>query len=77
MSKNKNSRIVRSGLRMLNRYKLRTFFMMLGIIIGITALTLTLTIGNGVEKHEKGSQHENTRNGHGDGLSSSQLLGTY
>lgn len=50
MNNLKYKRIVYSGLRMLTRNKLRTFFMMLGIIIGITALTLTLTIGNGVEK---------------------------
>lgn len=46
----RSNRIIISGLRMMSRSKLRTFFMMLGIIIGITALTLTLTIGNGVEK---------------------------
>ncbi len=50
MTKSKYSRIIHSGLRMLNKNKTRTFFMMLGIIIGITALTLTLTIGNGIEK---------------------------
>jgi len=50
MSKSKNIRIIKSGLRVIGRYKLRTFFMMLGIIIGITALTVTLTIGNGIEK---------------------------
>ncbi len=46
----KRKRIVKSGLQVIRRNKLRTFFMMLGIIIGISALTLTLTLGNGIEK---------------------------
>ena len=46
----KIQRIIGSGLKVISRYKLRTFFMMLGIIVGITALTLTLTLGNGIEK---------------------------
>lgn len=50
MENSNTQRIIKSGLRVINRYKLRTFFMMLGIIIGITALTLTLTLGNGIEK---------------------------
>ncbi len=50
MNNSNKFRIIKSGLRVIKRYKLRTFFMMLGIIIGITALTLTLTLGNGIEK---------------------------
>lgn len=50
MANSKHSRIIHSGLRMLSKNKLRTFFMMLGVIIGIAALTITLTIGNGIEK---------------------------
>ncbi|MCK9422354.1 MAG: ABC transporter permease [Bacteroidales bacterium] len=50
MNPERNSRILFSGLRMMSRSKLRTFIMMLSIIIGITALTLTLTIGNGIER---------------------------
>ncbi len=53
MKNSKNQRIIKSGLRISSRYKLRTFFMMLGVIIGITALTLALTIGNGIEKKIK------------------------
>jgi putative ABC transport system permease protein len=34
----------------MGRYKMRTFFMMVGIIIGIMALTLILSIGKGTEK---------------------------
>ncbi len=50
----KNLRIIRialSGIRMLNRYKLRSFFMMLGVVIGITALSVSLTLGKGIEKN--------------------------
>ncbi len=50
MNNSKKQRIIKSGLKVISRYKLRTFFMMLGIVIGITALTLTLTLGNGIEK---------------------------
>jgi putative ABC transport system permease protein len=39
--------ILKSSLRILNRNKLRTFFMILGIIIGIASLSLTFTIGKG------------------------------
>jgi len=34
----------------MKRYKLRSFFMMLGIIIGITALTLILSLGKGTKQ---------------------------
>ncbi len=43
-------KIVKSGFRVMKRYKLRTFFMMLGIIIGITALTLILSLGKGTRQ---------------------------
>ncbi len=39
------SRLLRSSLRSLGRYKLRTGFMMLGSLIGVAALTFVLTIG--------------------------------
>jgi putative ABC transport system permease protein len=45
-----NKKIVTSGFRVMKRYKLRTFFMMLGIIIGTAALTLILTLGKGTKQ---------------------------
>ena len=45
-----NGKIVKSGFRVMKRYKLRTFFMMLGMIIGITALTLILSLGKGTRQ---------------------------
>lgn len=64
MKNSNKQRIIKSGLRVISRYKLRTFFMMLGVIIGITALTLTLTLGNGIEKKimESVSRVFNNRN---------------
>ncbi len=50
MIKYRTRKIIHSGLRAMSRAKLRTFFMMLSIIIGIKALTLTITIGKGIEK---------------------------
>jgi putative ABC transport system permease protein len=50
MDSKRRNRIIKSGFSRIKSYKLRTFFMMLGIIIGITALSLTLTLGNGIEK---------------------------
>lgn len=44
------SRIIKSGFKVMKRYKLRTFFMTLGIIIGATALTLILSLGRGTQK---------------------------
>ena len=44
------SKIVKSGFQVMKRYKLRTFFMMLGIIIGITSLTLILSLGKGTRQ---------------------------
>jgi len=43
-------RIYADGLRTLARYRLRTFLMMLGVVIGVTALTLILTIAEGTEQ---------------------------
>ena len=43
-------RIIKSGFRVLGRHKMRTLFMMLGIVIGITALTLIFSLGKGTEK---------------------------
>jgi putative ABC transport system permease protein len=46
----KNRRIIKSGFRVMGRNRLRTFFMMVGIVIGIMALTLILSVGKGTEK---------------------------
>lgn len=45
-----NKRIVTSSIRILFRNRLNTLFMILGIFIGIAALTLTFSIGKGTEK---------------------------
>jgi putative ABC transport system permease protein len=45
----KKSRIVKSGFRGMGRHKVRTFFMMLGIVVGIFALTVIFSIGQGTE----------------------------
>ena len=42
--------ILKSSLRILTRNKMRTCFMVLGIIIGVTALSITFTIGKGFQK---------------------------
>ncbi len=41
--------LVKSAFKELNKYKLRTFFMMIGIVIGITALTLIISVGIGAQ----------------------------
>ena len=46
----KKSRIIKSGFRAMGRHKLRTFFMMIGIVVGVTVLTLTFSLGKGAEK---------------------------
>ena len=46
----KTRRIIKSGFRILGRHKMRTLFMMLGIVVGITALTLIFSLGKGTEK---------------------------
>ena len=43
-------RIAREGARALLAYKLRTFFMMAGTIVGIAALVVIMAIGKGMEK---------------------------
>ncbi len=45
----KTSRILRSGFRGMGRHRVRTFFMMLGIVVGIFALTVIFSIGQGTE----------------------------
>ena len=45
----KKSRIVKSGFRGMGRHKVRTFFMMLGIVVGIFALMVIFSIGQGTE----------------------------
>lgn len=46
----KKQPIIKSGFRTMARYKLRTFFMMLGIVVGITSLTVIMSISQGVEQ---------------------------
>lgn len=41
--------LIKSALKELSKYKLRTFFMMIGIVIGITALTLIISVGIGAQ----------------------------
>ena len=45
----KTSRVISSSLRMMSRNKLRTFFMMLGTVIGVTALTVVMALGRGTQ----------------------------
>ncbi len=51
----KKSPMIKSGFRTMLRYKLRTFFMMIGIVVGITALTLVISLGKGSEKKIMGN----------------------
>jgi putative ABC transport system permease protein len=44
------SRIAGEGVRALAAHKLRTFFMMVGTIVGIAALTVILAIGKGTQR---------------------------
>ncbi|MCP4217565.1 MAG: FtsX-like permease family protein [bacterium] len=46
----KKRNIIKSGFRVMGRYKLRTFFMMLGVVIGILSLTLVLALGKGTKQ---------------------------
>ena len=46
----KTSRVIGSSLRALSRHKLRTFFMMLGTLIGVTALTVVVALGQGTQQ---------------------------
>jgi len=43
-------RILTSSLLVMRRHKLRTAFMMLGILVGVTALTLIFAIGKGTQE---------------------------
>src|SRR5438093_4378313 len=44
-----NTRLITLSLRALARYRLRSAFMMLGSLVGIAALTLVVSIGQGIE----------------------------
>jgi putative ABC transport system permease protein len=44
-----SSRLVRQSLGAMRRYKLRTAFMMLGSFVGVAALTLAVSVGQGVQ----------------------------
>jgi putative ABC transport system permease protein len=44
------SRLIMHSLRMMSRYKLRSFFMMLGSFIGVAALTFVISIGQSAQK---------------------------
>jgi putative ABC transport system permease protein len=46
----KTGRIIKSAFRGLGRNKLRAFLMMIGIVIGITALTIVVSAGLGAQK---------------------------
>lgn len=46
----KTSRLVSSCVRMLGRHKLRTFFMALGTLIGVAALTVVVALGQGTQQ---------------------------
>ena len=46
----KTSRVIGSSFRAMNRNKLRTFFMMLGTLIGVTALTVVMALGQGTQQ---------------------------
>ena len=46
----KKSRIIKTSFKTMGRHKLRTFFMMIGIVVGMLALTLILSLGSGSEK---------------------------
>ena len=43
-------RIIKSGFRTMGRHKIRTFFMMIGIVVGITTLTVIFSLGKSTEK---------------------------
>jgi len=45
----KTMRVISSSLRAMNRNKLRTFFMMLGTLLGVTALTVVMALGRGTQ----------------------------
>ena len=43
----KTQRLIRHGLRGMGRHRLRTFFMMLGTVVGVLALPLVVALGQG------------------------------
>ena len=43
----KKTPVIRSGFRTMFRYKLRTLFMMLGVVVGITTLTVLFSLSKG------------------------------
>jgi len=45
----KTSRMIASSFRAMGRHKLRTFFMMLGTLIGVAALTLVVALGQATQ----------------------------
>lgn len=46
----KTERIIKTALRGLSKNKMRTFFMMIGIVIGIMAITMVISVGLGAEE---------------------------
>lgn len=46
----KTRRMIASSLRSMRRNRLRTFFMMLGTLIGVTALTVVFALGRGTQE---------------------------
>ncbi|MGH7718208.1 MAG: ABC transporter permease [Gemmatimonadaceae bacterium] len=46
----RTARILRNGLRGMSRNRLRTFFMMLGTFVGVSALTVLVAIGRGTQR---------------------------
>lgn len=46
----KTERIIKTALRGLNKNKMRSFFMMIGVVIGIMAITMVISVGLGAEE---------------------------
>ena len=46
----RNARVFQNSVRSMSRNRLRTFFMMLGTFVGVTALTVILAIGHGTQQ---------------------------
>ena len=42
--------LLRGSLRTLNRYRLRSFFMGLGVVVGVAALVVMRSIGSGAQQ---------------------------
>ncbi|MBI5543057.1 MAG: ABC transporter permease [Deltaproteobacteria bacterium] len=49
------NRLIEDGLRTMLRYKLRSFFMMLGSLVGVAALTFVVSVGSGAERRLLGT----------------------